>query len=38
MLEHYYVFKTVYYSLCNSYVSLSGMYSISEFNLQQFIA
>ena len=38
MTENYQVFKTVYYSLCNSYVNLSGMYSISEFNLQQFIA
>jgi hypothetical protein len=38
MLENYQVFKTVYYFLCNNNVSLTGMYSASEFNIQQFIA
>lgn len=38
MIENYEVFKTVYYNLCNNNVSLTGMYSISEFNIQQFIA
>ena len=38
MVENYQIFKTVYYYLCNNYVNLNGMYSISEFNIQQFIA
>lgn len=38
MVEHYLTFKTAYYYLCNNNVSLAGMYSISEFNIQQFIA